>query len=139
MNHLINTIPQPLKAETLTALHRAYSQFNTPEVLALHDQFHLYDELIRDEVEDYIGRCGGIVTEVDVLLEEVRAKKRIGDEFPVAKALLEKFKDMALLKKRAEYDVKQAFLAKSGTAAQFDALLDAIGANPRPWWAPNPA
>ncbi len=139
MNDLIDTIPQPLKAETLRALHQVYSQFTTPENLALQDEFHFYDELIRDEVEDYINRRGGMVAEVDVILEEERAKKRIGDEFPKAKALLDKFRDMALLKRRGEYDVKQAFLARSGTVAQFDALRDVLGANPRPWWMPKPA
>ncbi len=139
MSDLIDTIPQPLKAETVRALHQVYSQFTTPEALALQDEFHFYEELIRDEVEDYINRRGGVVTEIDVILEEERAKKRIGDEFPAAKALLEKFRDMTLLKRRGEYDVKQAFMAQSGTAAQFDALRDALGANPRPWWAPKPA
>ncbi len=139
MTDLIDTIPQPLKAETVRALHQVYSQFTTPEVLALHDAFHFYDELIRDEVEDYINRRGGVVAEVDVILEEVRAKKRIGDEFPEAKALLAKFNDMALLKRRGEHDVKLAFIAQSGTPAQFDALRDALGGNPRPWWAPTPA
>lgn len=138
MSDLIDTIPQPLKAETVSALHKVYSQFTTPEILALHERFYLYEELIRDEVEDYIDRRDGVVSEIDVILEEERARKRIGDEFPEAKALLETFRDMALLKRRGEYDVKQAFMAQSGTAAQFEALRDALGANPRPWWMPEP-
>ncbi len=139
MSDLIDTIPQPLKAETISALHKVYSQFTTPEALALQEAFHFYDELIREEVEDYINRRDGRVSEIDVIMEEERAKKRIGDEFPMAKALLEKFRDMALLKRRGEYDVKQTFLTKSGTAAQFEALRDAQGANPRTWWSTKPA
>lgn len=139
MATLIDTIPQALKVETVRALHQVYSQFITPESLALQEKFHLYEDLIRDEVEDYINRRDGVVTEIDVILEEERAKKRIGDEFPQAKVLMEKFKEMALQKRRGEYEVKQVFLAKNGTAAQFDALRDVLGANPRPWWAPKPA
>lgn len=133
MNSIIDTIPQALKAETLASLREVYSRFATPEVIALQEQFSFYETLMREELTEYLDRHD-LVTEIDVLMEEKRIEQRIGDEFPDAKRLIETFRDMALQKRRGEYDVKQDFLAKQGTAAQFDALREALGANPRPWW-----
>lgn len=134
MNSIIDTIPQPLKAETLASLREVYSRFASPAVIALQEQFAFYETLMREELAEYLDRHD-LVTEIDVLMEEKRIEQRIGDEFPEAQRLIETFREMALQKRRGEYDVKQAFLARHGTAEQFDALRTALGANPRPWWA----
>lgn len=134
MNSIIDTIPQPLKAETLASLREVYSRFATPAVIALQEQFAFYETLMREELAEYLDRHD-LVTEIDVLMEEKRIEQRIGDEFPEAQRLIETFREMVLQKRRGEYDVKQAFLARQGTAEQFDALRTALGANPRPWWA----
>lgn len=134
MNSTIDTIPQPLKAETLAALQRLYSQFLTPQVLALQEQFLFFEALMREELADYIDRHD-LISEIDVLMEEKRIEQRISDEFPEAKRLIETFREMALQKRRGEHELKQAFAAQNGTAEQFEALRSAVGGNQRPWWA----
>lgn len=133
MNSILDTIPQPLKAETLASLREVYSRYATPEVMALQEQFAFYETLMREELMEYLDRRD-LVSEIDVLMEEKRIEQRIGDEFPEASRLIETFREMALQKRRGEYDVKQVFLAKQGTAEQFEALRTALGANSRPWW-----
>lgn len=133
MGSVIDTIPAPLKKETISAFLTLYAQKIEQQTIALEQEFHFYDQLIREELEEYIGRKD-LVSEVDVILEEQRIKRRIGEEFPAAKVLMEKFNDLTLIRRRGEFDIKQAFMAQNGTAEQFEALKNALAATPTPWW-----
>lgn len=126
-------IPAPLKQETITALMTLYAQQIQPVALALEEEFHFYDSLIREELEDYIERKD-IVSEVDVILEEQRIKRRIGEEFPAARVLMDKFNDLTRQQRGGEYEIQKAFMAQNGTPAQFTALKKALGAAPKAWW-----
>ncbi len=133
MDNVIDTIPPSLKAQTITALSAFYNQEIIPHYLPLQEKFHSYEFFIRDELADYIARKD-VVSEIDVILEEARIKKRIGEEFPEAGALMEKFNDLTLKTRRGECEIQKVFMAQNGTVEQFKALKKAMGAAPLPWW-----
>lgn len=130
---VLDTIPAPLKKLTISALLNLHQNEIQPQALVLEEEFGFYDQLIREELEAYLTRKD-VVSEIDVILEEQRIRRRIGDEFPVARGLMEKFNVLNLQRRRGEYEIQKSFMAQSGTVAQFEALKKALKIEPQPWW-----